>query len=131
MPSRRRPDTSSRSPRWAIRASVHYADRWTTQERVALPFDPFGRIPLGRTSLAVTRLGFGGASIGGLFQPVAARDAADVAEHAWSIGIRHFDAAPLYGYGSAERAMGAVLAGRPRDDFVLSTKVGRLVREAG
>ena len=96
-----------------------------------MPFDPFQSVPLGRTSLEVTRLAFGGGSIGGLFQPVAAGDAANMVEHAWSIGVRYFDVAPLYGYGSAERAMGAVLAGRPRDEYVLSTKVGRLVREAG
>ena len=44
-----------------------------------------------------------------------------------TLGIRSFDVAPLYGYGAAERRMGAGLAGRPRDEFVLSTKVGRLV----
>jgi D-threo-aldose 1-dehydrogenase len=96
-----------------------------------MPFDPFDSIPLERTSLEVTRLAFGGGSIGGLFEAVAAEDAVRMVEHAWSIGIRYFDVAPLYGYGSAERAMGAVLARRPRDAFVLSTKVGRLVREAG
>ena len=96
-----------------------------------MSFEPFESVSLGRTSLAVTRLAFGGASIGGLYQPVDARDAEAMVEHAWSLGIRHFDVAPLYGYGAAERAMGAVLATRPRDEFVLSTKVGRLVREAG
>ena len=96
-----------------------------------MPFEPFESVSLGRTSMAVTRLAFGGASIGGLYQPVDAREAEEMVEHAWSLGIRHFDVAPLYGYGAAERAMGAVLATRPRDEFVLSTKVGRLVREAG
>jgi D-threo-aldose 1-dehydrogenase len=96
-----------------------------------MPFEPFERVAVGRTSLTVTRLGLGGASIGGLFRPVTDRDARTVIEHAWSIGIRSFDVAPLYGYGTAERRMGDVLAGRPRDDFVLSTKVGRLVRAVG
>ncbi|MEA2608130.1 MAG: D-threo-aldose 1-dehydrogenase [Chloroflexota bacterium] len=93
-----------------------------------MPFEPFERRPLGRTSLAVTRLGFGGGSIGGLYRPVAEADAVATVEHAWAIGIRSFDVAPLYGYGLAEERMGAVLARRPRDEFVLSTKVGRLVR---
>lgn len=93
-----------------------------------MAYDPFERVPLGRTGLAVTRLGFGGASIGGLFEAVADADARGMVERAWSIGIRLFDVAPLYGYGTAERRMGAVLATRPRDEFVLSTKVGRLVR---
>jgi D-threo-aldose 1-dehydrogenase len=93
-----------------------------------MAYEPFSRVALGRTGLSVTRLGLGGASIGGLFEPVADADASATVEHAWSIGIRHFDVAPLYGYGAAERRMGRVLATLPREEFVLSTKVGRLVR---
>jgi len=87
------------------------------------------RVPIGRTGLAVTRLGFGGASIGGLFTAVEDDDAIATIGHAWDLGIRYFDTAPLYGYGASERRFGAALAERPRGDFVLSTKVGRLVRE--
>src|SRR4029079_1047860 len=54
--------------------------------------------------------------------------AIDTVRHAWSLGVRTFDTAPLYGYGASERRFGAALAGQPRDAFVLSTKVGRLVR---
>lgn len=93
-----------------------------------MAYEPFEHLPLGRTGLTVTRLGLGGASIGGLFDPVTDADAALVVEHAWRLGVRYFDVAPLYGYGAAERRMGSVLAALPRDDFVLSTKVGRLVR---
>jgi D-threo-aldose 1-dehydrogenase len=92
-----------------------------------MPFDPFERVAVGRTALRVTRLGFGAASIGGLFHEVTDADAAHTIEHAWEIGVRSFDVAPLYGYGNAERRLGAVLSTRPRDAFVLSTKVGRLV----
>ncbi len=92
-----------------------------------MPYEPFERVPLGRTALRITRLGLGGASIGGLYRPVADADAIGVVRHAWALGVRSFDVAPLYGYGAAERRMGAALAGRPRDEFVLSTKVGRLV----
>ncbi len=92
-----------------------------------MPFEPADRLPLGRTGLRVTRLGFGGASIGGLFSPVADADAAATLERAWQIGIRYYDTAPLYGYGLSERRVGAALRGRPRDDFLLSTKVGRLI----
>lgn len=95
-----------------------------------MPFDPTERVPLGRTGLTVTRLGFGGASIGGLFSGVAEDAAIATVRHAWDLGIRSFDTAPLYGYGASERRMGAALRDRPRDDFVLSTKVGRLVRDA-
>jgi len=96
-----------------------------------MPFDPTERVPLGRTGLAVSRLGFGGASIGGLFTDVDEDAAIAVVRHAWDLGIRSFDTAPLYGYGASERRVGAALRDRPRDAFTLSTKVGRLVREAG
>jgi D-threo-aldose 1-dehydrogenase len=92
-----------------------------------VPFEPADRLPLGRTGLRVTRLGFGGASIGGLFSPVSDADATTTLERAWQIGIRYYDTAPLYGYGLSERRVGAALRDRPRDDFVLSTKVGRLI----
>ena len=81
-----------------------------------------------RTDVEVTRLGFGSAPMGGLFREVGDDEAARTVERAWTLGIRYFDVAPLYGYGTAERRLGGVLAGRPRDDFVVSTKVGRLVR---
>jgi D-threo-aldose 1-dehydrogenase len=92
-----------------------------------MPFDPTERRVLGRTDVAVTRLGFGGASIGGLYRPVADADAVATVRRAWDLGIRHFDTAPLYGYGASERRVGAALADRPRDSFALSTKVGRIV----
>jgi D-threo-aldose 1-dehydrogenase len=70
----------------------------------------------------------GGASIGGLFAEVRDEDAITTVDHAWDLGIRYFDTAPLYGYGLSEQRMGRALRDRPRDSFVLSTKVGRLVR---
>jgi D-threo-aldose 1-dehydrogenase len=96
-----------------------------------MTFDPEERRALGRTDVQVTRLGFGGASIGGLYRPVSDGDAVATVRRAWDLGIRHFDTAPLYGYGASERRVGAALADRPRDAYVLSTKVGRLVMTAG
>lgn len=93
-----------------------------------MPFDATSLVPLGRSGLEVTRLGFGTASIGGLYTAVDTKAAVATVERAWELGIRLFDTAPLYGYGVAERRLGEVLATRPRDAFVLSTKVGRLVR---
>jgi D-threo-aldose 1-dehydrogenase len=78
--------------------------------------------------LHVTRLGLGTAPLGGLFEPVSADDAHAAVEAAWQAGIRFFDTAPLYGHGLAERHLGAVLRSKPRDQFVLATKVGRLLR---
>jgi len=93
-----------------------------------MPFDPTERRQIGQSTVSVTRLGLGGASIGGLFDAVADDDALATVERAWTLGIRYFDTAPLYGYGASERRMGRALAGRPRDSFALSTKVGRLIR---
>jgi D-threo-aldose 1-dehydrogenase len=95
-----------------------------------MPYDPFTRVRLGGTEVEVTRLGFGSASIGGLFRAVSDDQAIATVDRAWDLGIRSFDVAPLYGYGTAERRLGAALRDRPRDQFVLSTKVGRLVRPA-
>ena len=96
-----------------------------------VPYEPFEPMPIGTTDLEVTRLGFGSASIGGLFRSVDDHDAVRTVDRAWDIGIRYFDVAPLYGYGNAERRLGLALARRPRTDYILSTKVGRLVRPTG
>ena len=93
-----------------------------------MPIDPLERVALGRTGLEVTRLALGGASIGGLFSAVDDEVAIGTVRHAWDLGIRAYDTAPLYGYGASERRMGRALRDRPREEYVLSTKVGRLVR---
>jgi D-threo-aldose 1-dehydrogenase len=93
-----------------------------------MAFEPADRVRLGGTGLEVTRLGFGAASIGGLYSLVPDADARATIDRAWELGIRSFDVAPLYGYGTAERRLGAALGARPREEYVLSTKVGRLVR---
>jgi D-threo-aldose 1-dehydrogenase len=77
--------------------------------------------------LAVTELGFGGASLGNLYRPTGDDEAAAAVEAAWTGGIRYFDTAPHYGLGLSERRLGSALRGRPRADYVLSTKVGRLL----
>ena len=76
------------------------------------------------------RLSFGGAPIGNLYAGVAEGDAIDTVQHAWRQGVRHFDTAPYYGYGLSESRLGAALAGIPRTDYSLSTKVGRLLQDA-
>jgi len=77
----------------------------------------------------LTRLGLGTAPLGGLFEAVTDEEAHRVIEAAWQRGIRYFDTAPLYGFGLSEQRLGAVLQNKPRNEFVLSTKVGRLLRE--
>src|ERR671934_2641756 len=90
--------------------------------------DPSARVPLGRTGLGVTRVGLGTAALGGLYSPVEEETAVETIGRAYANGLRFFDTAPLYGHGLAERRLGRALAGRPRGDFVLATKVGRLLR---
>jgi D-threo-aldose 1-dehydrogenase len=68
---------------------------------------------------------FGGAPIGGLYAPVTDAEAAATLAAAWDAGVRAFDTAPHYGVGLSERRIGEFLSGRPRDSFVVSTKVGR------
>jgi D-threo-aldose 1-dehydrogenase len=82
---------------------------------------------LGRGNLSLTRLGLGGAPLGNLYQTVDEAEAGRVVETAWQGGIRYFDTAPLYGSGLSERRMGRALAGRPRGEYVLSSKVGWLI----
>jgi D-threo-aldose 1-dehydrogenase len=75
------------------------------------------------------RLGLGCAQLGNLYRSMSDETATDIVEAAWTHGIRYFDTAPHYGLGLSERRLGAALAGRPRDEYVLSTKVGRLLEE--
>jgi len=82
---------------------------------------------LGTTGVAVTTLGFGGASLGNLYRETSDAEAAGAVERAWDRGIRYFDTAPHYGLGLSERRLGAALRGVRRDDVVLSTKVGRML----
>ncbi|MCG8924351.1 aldo/keto reductase [Lentzea sp. CC55] len=77
--------------------------------------------------IAVSRLGFGGAPIGNLYREVSDEEAFGAVEAAWQSGVRYFDTAPHYGLGLSERRLGVALAGRPRDEYVISTKVGRLL----
>jgi D-threo-aldose 1-dehydrogenase len=90
--------------------------------------NPSQRVPLGRTALTVTRFGLGTAPLAGLFEAVDEETAVAAIERAWDDGIRFFDTAPLYGHGLAEMRLGKVLRQKPRDEFTLASKVGRLLR---
>jgi D-threo-aldose 1-dehydrogenase len=72
-------------------------------------------------------MGFGAAPIGNLYRPVSDDDAFAALEAAWEGGIRYFDTAPHYGLGLSERRLGTFLLGRPREEVVVSTKVGRVL----
>jgi D-threo-aldose 1-dehydrogenase len=92
-----------------------------------MPVDPKDVVQLGSTSINVARLGYGNAPLGGLYEPVTDEQAAATLEHAWALGIRYYDVAPLYGYGLAEQRLGRLLRQHPADEWVISTKVGRLL----
>ncbi|MFI9787290.1 aldo/keto reductase [Kitasatospora sp. NPDC051984] len=85
-------------------------------------------VPLGRGTVPVTELSLGAAALGNLFHTVTDEDAAATVDTAWDLGLRSFDTAPHYGLGLSERRLGEALRTRPRDQYTLSTKVGRLLR---
>jgi D-threo-aldose 1-dehydrogenase len=74
-----------------------------------------------------SRLGFGAAPLGNMFRDIPEEEALATVEAAWADGIRYYDNAPFYGAGLAEIRMGEALAGKPRDEYVISTKVGRVI----
>jgi D-threo-aldose 1-dehydrogenase len=83
---------------------------------------------IGRTSLEATALGLGSAGLGGLYRDVSEAEAYATVQAAWDAGVRLFDTAPYYGYTKSEHYVGAALRERPRDEYVLSTKAGRLMK---
>ena len=86
------------------------------------------RAPLGKTGVQVTALGFGGATIGGLFRRIPEAQAQATLAAAYELGIRLFDTAPAYGHGQSELRLGYQLRQRDLGDTVLATKVGRLLQ---
>lgn len=81
-----------------------------------------------RSGLSFTELGLGTAPLGNLFRAIPDAEARAIMDLAWAGGVRHFDTAPLYGFGLAETRLNPFLRGKPRDGYVLATKVGRLLR---
>ena len=83
---------------------------------------------VGRTNLHVTSLGLGTATMGGSRIQLTNEERLKLVNAAWDAGVRYVDTAPFYGVGAAERAAGDALRDRPREEWALSTKVGRLLR---
>lgn len=79
------------------------------------------------TAVDIGRLALGCAPLGNLFEAVSEQDACAAVDRAWDHGVRLFDTAPLYGHGLSERRLGRALRGRPRDEYQVATKVGRLL----
>jgi len=85
------------------------------------------RIRATRRGIPMTELGLGVAQFGNLYRETTVEQVEGAIDAVWSAGIRYFDTAPHYGLGLSERRLGAQLAARPRDEFVVSTKVGKLL----
>lgn len=83
---------------------------------------------LGNGGLTFTELGFGTAPLGNLYRAISDDDARATLDAAWEGGVRYFDTAPLYGLGLSETRLNPFLRDKPRDAYVLSTKVGRLIQ---
>ena len=92
--------------------------------------DPAKKRRFGRVDLDVTLMGYGAAPIGNIFRPVAEEEAAAMIHAAWNAGVRYFDTAPMYGHGLSEARLGAGLRWYPRHEYVVSSKVGRLLAAA-
>jgi D-threo-aldose 1-dehydrogenase len=95
-----------------------------------MAINPAAKRRIGRTALEVTSLGFGGAPIGGFRTTIAEAEAQSLLDAAWDGGVRFFDTSPFYGYGRSELRVGHALRQHPREAYVLSTKIGRVMRPA-
>jgi aryl-alcohol dehydrogenase-like predicted oxidoreductase len=80
-----------------------------------------------RPAVRLTELGFGASQGGNLYRATTDEDFAEAVDTAWNAGVRYYDTAPHYGLGLSERRLGSALRHRPRDEYVVSTKVGRLL----
>lgn len=85
---------------------------------------------MGRVDLMVSAFAFGTAPIGNIFRPISEQNARAMIDTAWNAGVRFFDTAPMYGHGLSELRSGAALRWKERDDFVLASKVGRVLKPA-
>jgi len=88
--------------------------------------DPFVLRQLGRSTLRLPRLGFGGAALGNIVDIITEPEAEATVDAAWDAGVRYFDTSPWYGRGLSERRIGSSLYRRPANGRIISTKVGRL-----
>ena len=82
---------------------------------------------LPRRPVDVTLMGLGCAQMGNLYRVTSYEEAAGAFRAAWDAGIRYFDTAPFYGFTRSERRLGTMLTDLPRESYVLSTKVGRVM----
>lgn len=92
--------------------------------------NPAQKTKFGRVDLEVTAFGFGTAPLGNIFREIDEETSDAMFQSAWDAGVRYYDTAPMYGHGLAELRTGHSLRWKNRDDFVLSSKVGRILKPA-
>lgn len=92
--------------------------------------NPDAKVKFGRVDLEVSAFGFGTAPIGNIFREIDEETSDAMIQSAWDAGVRYFDTAPMYGHGLSELRTGHSLRWKNRDDFVLSSKVGRVLKPA-
>ncbi len=92
--------------------------------------NPNTKVKFGRVDIEVSAFGFGTAPIGNIFREIDEGTSDAMIQSAWSAGVRYFDTAPMYGHGLSELRTGHSLRWENRDDFVLSSKVGRVLKPA-
>jgi len=113
-----------------MRASLRTWKKWLllSPTRGETEMIPSQKNKLGRVDLYVTAMSFGGVAIGNLFRPICELESDAMIQRAWDAGIRYYDTAPMYGHGLSELRIGHSLRRKNRDDFVLSSKVGRILK---
>ncbi len=92
--------------------------------------NPNQKNKLGRTTLEVTAFSFGAAPVGNFLRKISESESDAMFQAAWDAGVRYYDTAPSYGHGLSELRTGQSLRWKNRDDFVLSSKVGRVLKPA-
>ncbi|MEW9309366.1 aldo/keto reductase [Labrys neptuniae] len=91
---------------------------------------PSEKQKFGRSNIDVTAFAFGTAPIGNFLREISEPVADEMVQHAWNAGVRFYDTAPMYGHGLSELRLGQALRWKNRDDFVVASKVGRVLRPA-
>jgi D-threo-aldose 1-dehydrogenase len=116
-------------PELLLQSMISKQHRTLTAERTPDLHDARQDTSMSLHDKIIGRLGFGAAPLGNMFREISEEEAATTVQAAWDQGIRYFDTAPIYGAGLSEQRLGRALAHVPRDQYTLSTKIGRLISD--
>ena len=127
QPHHHAPRAPLRRPQHGARPAPHHDPQRRPDGRAGGCMTVLPKRRVGKTKLEVTTLGLGGAPMGGFRAAISDAEAVALTDAAYDGGVRYFDTSPFYGYGRSELRMGAALRNKPREEFVLSTKIGRIL----